>query len=88
MYSDKNNQTKSIGVVGGSVTTYTQLNPAFTVYTYNRTTNRIIDFEIWWTDLIQNPDNPNWVHVSYVDDDKNRKQTLTINANGTFSGFV
>ena len=32
--------------------------------------------------------NSGWVHVSYVDDDKNRKQTLTINANGTFSGFV
>ena len=32
--------------------------------------------------------NSGWVHVSYVDDDKNRKQTLTINANGTFPGFV
>ena len=62
LYFDKNNQTKSIGIVGGSVTTYTELNPAFTVYTYNRTTNEIIDFEIWWTDLIQNPENPNWVH--------------------------
>jgi len=29
-----------------------------------------------------------WVHVSYVDDDNNRKQTLTINKNGTFPGFV
>lgn len=29
-----------------------------------------------------------WVHVSYVDNDKNRKQTLTINKNGTFAGFV
>ena len=32
--------------------------------------------------------NSGWVHVSYVNDDKNRKQTLTINANGTFPGFV
>lgn len=29
-----------------------------------------------------------WVHVSYVDDDKNRKQALTINKNGTFPGFI
>jgi zinc D-Ala-D-Ala carboxypeptidase len=29
-----------------------------------------------------------WVHVSYVDDNSNRKQTLTINKNGTFAGFV
>jgi uncharacterized protein YcbK (DUF882 family) len=29
-----------------------------------------------------------WVHVSYVDADKNRKQALTINKNGTFPGFV
>ena len=29
-----------------------------------------------------------WVHVSYADNDKNRKQTLTINKNGTFAGFV
>lgn len=29
-----------------------------------------------------------WVHVSYVDDDKNRKQSLTINKNGTFPGFI
>lgn len=29
-----------------------------------------------------------WVHVSYVDDTNNRKQTLTINANGTFPGLI
>ena len=29
-----------------------------------------------------------WVHVSYVDDNSNRKQTLTINKNGTFAVFV
>tara|TARA_B100001248_G_scaffold145368_1_gene109179 strand:+ start:1112 stop:1564 length:453 start_codon:yes stop_codon:yes gene_type:complete len=29
-----------------------------------------------------------WVHVSYADDNKNRNQTLTINRNGTFQGFV
>ncbi len=28
-----------------------------------------------------------WVHVSYVDDKSNRKQTLTINKDGTFTGF-
>jgi hypothetical protein len=29
-----------------------------------------------------------WVHVSYVDDTNNRKQTLTINSNGTFPGLI
>ncbi len=29
-----------------------------------------------------------WVHVSYVNDSDNRKQTLTINKNGTFTGFI
>ena len=29
-----------------------------------------------------------WVHVSYIDDTNNRKQTLTINANGTFPGLI
>jgi hypothetical protein len=29
-----------------------------------------------------------WVHVSYVGDADNRKQTLTINKNGTFTGFI
>ena len=29
-----------------------------------------------------------WVHVSYVDEEKNRKQNLTINKNGTFPGFI
>jgi len=29
-----------------------------------------------------------WVHVSYVDDTSNRKQTLTINSNGTFPGLI
>lgn len=28
-----------------------------------------------------------WVHVSYKDDQSNRKQTLTINKDGTFNGF-
>ena len=28
-----------------------------------------------------------WVHVSYKDDKSNRKQTLTINKDGTFNGF-
>ncbi len=32
--------------------------------------------------------NSGWVHVSYVGDDDNRKQTLTINKNGTFPGFI
>lgn len=32
--------------------------------------------------------NSGWVHVSYVGDSDNRKQTLTINKNGTFSGFI
>jgi|TARA_B100001027_G_scaffold214107_1_gene185786 hypothetical protein len=31
--------------------------------------------------------NSGWVHVSYVDDKSNRKQTLTINKDGTFTGF-
>lgn len=29
-----------------------------------------------------------WIHVSYVGDADNRKQTLTINKNGTFPGFI
>ena len=29
-----------------------------------------------------------WVHVSYIGDSDNRKQTLTINKNGTFTGFI
>ena len=29
-----------------------------------------------------------WVHVSYVSEEKNRKQNLTINKNGTFPGFI
>jgi len=29
-----------------------------------------------------------WVHVSYIDDTSNRKQTLTINSNGTFPGLI
>ncbi len=29
-----------------------------------------------------------WVHVSYIGDTDNRKQTLTINKNGTFNGFI
>lgn len=29
-----------------------------------------------------------WVHVSYIDDTNNRKQTLTINSNGTFPGLI
>ena len=32
--------------------------------------------------------NSGWVHVSYVGDADNRKQTLTINKNGTFPGFI
>ena len=32
--------------------------------------------------------NSGWVHVSYVGDSDNRKQTLTINENGTFPGFI
>lgn len=32
--------------------------------------------------------NSGWVHVSYVGDADNRKQTLTINKNGTFTGFI
>jgi len=32
--------------------------------------------------------NSGWVHVSYVSDSDNRKQTLTINKNGTFPGFI
>lgn len=32
--------------------------------------------------------NSGWVHVSYVNDSDNRKQTLTINKNGTFPGFI
>jgi|TARA_B100001094_G_scaffold200441_1_gene194493 uncharacterized protein YcbK (DUF882 family) len=32
--------------------------------------------------------NSGWVHVSYVGDSDNRKQTLTINKNGTFPGFI
>ena len=32
--------------------------------------------------------NSGWGHVSYVGDDDNRKQTLTINKNGTFPGFI
>ena len=32
--------------------------------------------------------NSGWVHVSYENDSDNRKQTLTINKNGTFPGFI
>ena len=32
--------------------------------------------------------NSGWVHVSYVGDSDNRKQTLTINKYGTFPGFI
>ena len=32
--------------------------------------------------------NSGWVHVSYVNDSDNRKQTLTINKNGAFPGFI
>ena len=56
-----NSVPKSFGIVGGSLTTYTELNPTFTVYIYNRTTNEIIDFEIWWADLINISDDINWV---------------------------
>lgn len=31
--------------------------------------------------------NSGWIHCSFLSDDKNRKQLLTINRNGTFQGF-
>ena len=55
-----NNGPQMFGFVGGSLTTYSELNPAFTVYTYNRTNNEIIDLENWWTDLVETPNEINW----------------------------
>ena len=54
------NGPQMFGFVGGSLTTYSELNPAFTVYIYNRTNNEIIDLENWWTDLVETPNEINW----------------------------
>lgn len=40
-----------------------------------------------FADNIKNDKNAGWVHVSYVSPSVNRKQCLTINKKGTFSGF-